>query len=323
MKPQRWLLGVLMTTLVGCGVPEKENMYGFSVQNWKAKTLEIAINATHLGQRFTLLEDSFAYSEQNKIACVADGVRRDFLDRSVAYISFKNLMKFFDLQYPSPSPAREAADICVKTFMDNSGLDYSFWIANKKIEESKFNRLLKCNYLDKDLAGCTAAGFSAVDDYFLNWASINAAGIAILGENGNLRFKSIDDGEHSPEKNPYLEQILNQHGGFNNPEGRKLIRSQYRNNPKEEFAYGVLTGEATATKYINQGVEEVKTGEFVLLFTDGIRELLFPKDENGREQMKVNDKYLTRILKEDTLGLKRLCRQNVSTEGTLVVWNVK
>jgi hypothetical protein len=308
----------MIAMLVNCGV-SNGNMYGFTVQNWKAKILDFVVNVTHMGQRFTLVEDSYAYDTKEQVACVADGIRRDFYDGSVAYVSPKNLIKFLDLQYPSPSYAREVADICASKFLETKSLEE----VNKAIKPYNSSRFKKTDYLANDLAGCTAAGVFRLEDGNLCWSSINAAGVAIIDKKGNLKFKTIDDGEHSFEKNPYLEKILSQHGGFNNPDGRRMIRSRYRNNPEEPLAYGALTGEDTALKYIHQGIEEVKTGEFVLLFTDGIRELLFPRDEQGKEKVKIIDEYLAKILKGDARGLERLCRQNVSTDGTLIVWNVK
>ncbi|MEK6827309.1 MAG: hypothetical protein AABX99_02375, partial [Nanoarchaeota archaeon] len=115
----------------------------------------------------------------------------------------------------------------------------------------------------------TAAGFSE-EGYILQWQFICDSGLVILDKSGKLKFKTSDEGPHSKEKNPYLEEILKQHGGFDNQEGRALIRSKFRNNPSEQFAYGALTGEETALPYIRKGEERLNDGDFVLLYTDGV-----------------------------------------------------
>jgi len=295
-------------------------MYGFTVQNWKAKVLEGMVNLTHLGEEFSLVEDSFGYDEQRGTACVADGVRRDFKDGSVVAINPKNIMKFLNEEYPNPSPAKEVADDYVRMFMQGK----SPTEINKAIWEYQQKKgLVPTDYLAKDLAGCTFAGVFRLTNRFFSYTFMNAAGIAVIDKKGNLMFKTPDDGEHSFEKNPYLEKILEQHGGFACQEGRRLIRSQYRNKPNEPFAYGALTGEPEALYYVHDGHEEIETGNYILLFTDGIRDLLFPRSEGEREPDSIDEKYVAKILAGDANGLRGLCRKNVSTEGTLIVWEIK
>ena len=315
MKIWRLALIGAISTLLNCTMPKtiEKNMYGFTVQNWKARALEIPMSLTHLGQRITLKEDSFAYDEQRKIACVADGVTRDFLDGSVVTHDLKGIMKFLNGEYPSPSPAREAADIFTKIFMQTD----SFRQANE--ETWKYNKehgFIPSNFLDKDLAGCTAATASEVNGN-LYWRFIDDSGIAIIDENGNLKFKTPDEGPHSPEKLPYLEKILNQYGGFDNPEGRRIIKSQYRNNPSEKYAYGVLTGEETALQYVKEGTQNINFGDYVLLYTDGVGDIIFKRNE------KLNKEFINKLVRDDFRGLEKLCKREVSTEGTLVVYKVE
>ena len=287
-------------------------MYGFTVQGSKVRTLQVLVNVTHLGKRFTLKEDSYAYDEQRIIGCVADGVSRDFLDGSVVTRDLKGMMKFLNEAYPSPSPAREAADICTKAFIETG----SFLQANGLIGEyNQKEGLLLSNYLDKDLAGCTAAGFYE-EQGKINWSFICDSGIAVIDSHGNLKFKTPDEGPHSKEKNPYLEEIVKENGGWSNPQARVAIREEYRNNPHRKYAYGALTGEVAAMHYVRQGVQDIGLGDYVLAFTDGVGDILFDR----KQVIPSLDSSFLNILKQDNpSALKRFCQERVHTEGTLVV----
>ncbi len=302
---------------------EQRNMYGFTVLNWKLKALEGLVNITHLGLGFTLIEDSFAYDEKERIACAADGVRRDFNDGTAVAMNLKsilkNVVKFLNLEYPFPSRAREIADICAVAFQKEKSFEgvNPYLLNHNQIKDD----LIFTDYLADDIPGCTAAGACRLKKGGLYWTSINAPGVAIISKKGKLKFKTEDDGEHSFEKNPALEEILKQHGGFNSQEGRRLVRSQYRNTNKE-IAYGALTGEPEALNFVHQGYRKIRAGDVVLLFTDGIRRLLFPRPEGQKEPGYVAEKYLAKILNKDTDGLKKLCQRKVKTEGTLIVWYI-
>jgi len=313
MKIWRFAVISIISALLTCTMPKttEKNMYGFTVQNWRAKALEVAMNLTHLGQRFTLKEDSFVYDEQRKIACVADGITRDFLDGSVVTHDLKGVMKFLNEQYPSPSPAREAADICTKSFMETK----SFRQANGLIGEYNHEKgLLETNYLNRDLAGCTAAGFWE-EKGLIHWTFIADSRIAIIDKNG-MRFKTPDQGPHSEGRSLYLESRVQENGGWSNSKARRAIRKDYRNNPEDNyFSFGVLTGEETAIPYINDGKEKLDIGDYILAFTDGMADIIF----NGNEP---NPNFID-ILKNNPPKLEKFCRGKVNTEGTLVVYKVE
>lgn len=303
----------------GTGTGSRRRIYGFTVQNPKIKALELAVNVTHLGGNFSLREDSYAHDEFRGIACVADGISRDFSNGSAVTRDLKGIMKFLNGKYPNPSPAREVAEICTKTFLETKSLEE----ANERIRHYNLkNNLTETDYLGRDLAGCTAAAFSSDDKRKISYWFIADSGIAIIDEKGELKFKTPDEGPHSPVKNPYLEKILNQHGGWNSPEGRNVIRTHYRNNPKEPFAYGALTGEAAAIDYVKIGSTENSQGDYILLFTDGMGELLFPPFDKSKGQ-EIRKEYADRIFNEDINGLKKLCQKNVHSEGTLIVYKVE
>ncbi len=308
-----WIL--LLTLIIGGSIirgrfdeKQEELMYGFTVQNWQAVVAGFPS------------EDAFAFDLEGKVAAVSDLVTRDLKDGSVVnkegLVNKVNTVVNVRLKglYPDYS---EASRDAVETFLDTKSLER----VNQLMWSYNINHgLVPTNYLDKDLAGCTFAG-AAVEDSFLYWKFIADSGIAIVGEDGSLRFKTPDEGPHSSEKNPHLEAVLEEQGGFINPEGRRIIRRDYRNNPNEPFAYGVLTGETTALPYIREGKEELKEGDYVLVFTDGVGDIAFFKDENGNTM--INDGFAYELIMGNRRSLKRYCRKRVETEGTLVVWEME
>ncbi len=313
-------------------------MYGFTVRNEKMELARLPS------------EDAFAFDEQRKIACVADLVTRDFRNGSVLTKNLRGLVKARLGMYHDYSAA---SDICVKAFLETKSLED----ANKQI--GVYNQeqgLIPTDYLARDLAGCTAAGFWD-EKGFLHWQFICDSGIAVVNSLGDLRFRTPDEGPHSKEKNPHLEEILSQQGGFNNTKGRRMIRSQYRNNPQEEFAYGVLTGEETAIPYIKQGISfypkvtystdrrkvKLETGDYVLAFTDGMADIIFNKnpgviskwDQAPREVEgviippepivipEVESHFFRNLQRGNSYRLENFCQERVRSEGTLVVYKVE
>ncbi|MDD5012342.1 MAG: hypothetical protein PHQ66_01710 [Candidatus Nanoarchaeia archaeon] len=273
---------------------KQSNFYGFTVHNWKAELAGFP------------KEDSYAFDEDKKIVCVADGVTRDFTDGNVVTRDLEGLLKSWNGKYPKY--AQDVSKICTDNFLKTKSLIK----ANKSIGDYNAMTLDKIDYLGNDFAGCTAAGVFEKGE-FLYWQFIADSGIAIIDSFGNLKFKTPDEGPHCKEKNPYLERILKQHGEFQNPEGRKIIRSQYRNNPEEKFAYGVLTGEKTAENYIKGGKEKLNTGDYVLLYTDGVGEFIFNNEKIDRE-------FRNKLLQNDFKGMREFCKKKISNEGTLVVY---
>jgi hypothetical protein len=294
----------LLSVLISCNKMEnslEQNMYGFTVQNWKAKLIGFPS------------EDSYAYDEKRKIACVADGVTRDFLDGNAVTYDLKGLTKFLLGKYPEY--AKDVADICTKIYLETK----SFEFANKSIGfYNQENDLFPTNYLDKDLAGCTVAGVFE-DNKKIYWTYIADAGVAIFNKKGDLEFKTKDEGPHSKEKNPHLEEILKNNGGWLSQKGRKIIRSQYRNNPSEPYSYGVLTGEKEALYYLRKGEEKINPGDYVLVFTDGVREIIFR--ENAEDE--INEKFVEILTKGDFKKLEKFCKKKIQTEGSLVVYKVE
>lgn len=269
------------------------DIHGFTIQNWKKRLAGFP------------REDSYDFDVRKNIACVADQVTRDFIDGNVATPNLKGLASALTGKYPHYHSADIFTEIYMKTRSFGKAND-AIWSYNKE------KGLVPTDYLAKDLAGCTAAGVFEEDD-FLHWQFICDAGIAIVNKKGELKFKTPDEGPHSKEKNPYLERILKQHGGFANSEGRVILRSKYRNVPNEKSAYGVLTGEKESMSYVKTGKEKIDLGDYILLYTDGIGEIIF--DENG-----LIPDFSVSLKRNNILQMETFCKKRVFSEGTLVIY---
>ena len=207
-----------------------------------------------------------AYEVHDKILCVADGITRDPLHISdFSGIAFEELLR----DYPHPSPALKAAEVCCDSFrravFNQSDPRTAIIKSNDAIAE--LNKDLHVDYLVNDYAACVAAG-AVIDGLKLQWASIGDCFVAIFDADGNLKFESPHGTEAWAEfesKNP---------GDWTKPEYRRKVRSQFRNNPEQIIdgklvAYGALTGEPAAEKFIKSGSEELTEGDMVLCFSDG------------------------------------------------------
>ncbi len=287
-------------------------MYGFTVRSLKARALGFK-------------DDSFDFDEERGIACVADGVTRDSKNGHVV-TSLRGLAEVLAFGYPGY--AADASRIAVNTFM----LDRTLEAVNREIGDYNFNvGLVSTDYLGRDLAGCTFASVISLcdpksDPVEIDVQYIADAGVAIVGKEGGL-IKTDDEGPHSPEKNPHLEKVLSEHGGWTSQEGRRFIREFCRNKPNQPFSYGVLTGETDALSYVKEMTLWTNQGDYVLLFTDGVGELLFPQygqdEEKNKKKKKVRDGCFRHLFDDSPSSLEALCQKNVHTEGTLVVWKVE
>jgi hypothetical protein len=277
---------------------ESKNMYGFTVESFKHKFAGFP------------LEDYFAweYSEESdlSVACVADGITRDFIDNTVAK---KNLASFIKSRTGQYSPhAQNVSRIGVNTFLKTRSLESS------NLEINHYNKergLIPTDYWGRDLAGCTAAGIS-IDYNRLSYESICDSGIAVFDEKGNLKFKTSNEGPNS--KGDMDKEVKDKFGvTFDQQEGRRIIRSQYRNNPSQPLSYGALTGEEAALSYIRRGTENIQDKDFVLLYTDGVGDIIFQGE-------KTNPDFTTLLLSKDRKKIMNFCRREVYSEGTLVVY---
>lgn len=282
---------------------------GFTVHNWKAKLI-----------RFPS-EESYNFDSEGKILSVADGITRDCVNGAVADTSRRGLTNIF-LHYPRPSPAKIVADIFTKTFyefLSNLGanspliIDETFRLANERIRDFNLGNFPKTNYLDKDLAGCTTSGVFREGEV-IHWGYIADCGVAVIDKNGNLKFKTEDEGPSKFYTQRWEDERL-KGLKWKDDEARLITRRDYRNNLENEFSYGVLTGEESAMDYVKTGSQEINSKDFVLVYSDGIAEFIFKKDGD------IDGTFIDSVRKRDG-SLERLCKEKIRTEGSLIISSV-
>jgi len=282
-------------------------MYGFTARNLGMKLI-----------RFPQ-EDSFRFDPETGIFAVADGITRDCLNGRVADKTLAGIWNVF-WHYPRPSPAREAADLFCRVFTayaskfsPEDAIFQGFREANKGIHFLNQREGLEGDYLVGDFAGCVGAGAIKKEDY-LFWGFLCDCGVAVLDKKGNLRFKTDDEGPHGKERKEGLDLIVAQNKGWANPEARRTIRRDYRNNSNQKDSFGVLTGETSAMDYVRTGVQRLRNGDYFLVYTDGMLPILF--DSETEEVIP----GFRGVLKEGSFErLENFCRQNVRSEGTMII----
>lgn len=129
-----------------------------------------------------------------------------------------------------------------------------------------------------DFWGCVASAV-LVKDGNLYWGVIGDCEVAVFGNDGNLKFRS-------PNSMDVFENAVKSHKvnfKWEKPEGRKLIRSQFRNNSnqiinRECISFGVFTGEESAEDFIYTGDLKLSNGDLVLLYSDGFTPTIFHQD---------------------------------------------
>lgn len=277
----------------------------FTVENWKHK--------------FLPREDAYRHSESGNfsVISVADGITRDPTNGTLPDVNKLSGKIRFRLGYPRPSPAFYVASIFCKGFDSNLNLVHSqnnkigedqifeaFRLSNQVIRNINGNFFPNPDYLKNDLAGCVASG-AVINGRDIFYGYIADCGFCVFDGKGDLKFKTVNEGPNS--KGSIDEDVFKKHGtSFELPEGRKIIRSLYRNNPAEPLSYGALTGETSALEYIRTGHFELKEGDIPMVFTDGL------------EQVIQSGEFADRIRARDFTGIKKLCRRKVKTEGSLI-----
>ncbi len=262
------------------------------------------------------VEDSFKIDD--RIATVADGVTRD----PTKYLpNTKNTQGrlIFILDYPKESPAKVAAEtLALNTNInlreiiapEEEDIILAYKKVNGLIREYQEREIPEIDYVMNDFPGCVGA--TAINlPFHVMYGFICDSGVALVDRNGNLKFRTPNEGPDRKAKEIWANPPLNQLS-WQDPRARRIVRSVYRNNPMEPNAYGVFTGEGTAMEYVKTGTEIKDEGDTILVFTDGVENAIFQND--GDISGKVADKIRSR----DFIGLERLCQKSVRTEGTLV-----
>ncbi len=272
--------------------------------------------ATNRKKKIALMptEDSFSVDSKNGILAVADGVTRDPYESLPDMKTLKGRIKF-SFGYPRPSPAKIASGIFTQTFplvlkdysqsnRNETAIREAFKEANKRIGEWNSQNMQNPDYVLRDFAGCVSSGTSSSQG-LVYLGFLTDCGVAIFDENGNLRFRTENQGPDKHDKYIWQDKRL-QKIDWKNPEARRIVRRDYRNNPSEENSFGVLTGEETAMDYVRTATQEIKPNEHLIVYSDGLEPIIF------------SDEFAEKLKKRDITGLERLCKQKVRTEGTLV-----
>ena len=284
-------------------------MHGFNVQNWKDLRWP---------------EDSYEYDESCGLMVVADGITRDPKNLPVLpnKKEFLGMLKFF-WNYPGSklkfwrreiSPAKRTADRCCTSFMgamrsfdrkDAKAIYSSLSIGNKEIKNLGEEYNPEPDYLENDYWGCVAAGCALRKEEgqrILSYGYIADCGIVVFSSGNDKKFRTMNEGPNS--KGSIDEDIKEKYKtGFRFPEGRKIIRSKYRNNPEQPLAYGALTGEENAMKYVCTGEIEIEKGDIVIIYTDGLEDIV----QSGELSEAI-----------DLGAMKTYCQKNVGSEGTMI-----
>lgn len=221
-------------------------------------------------------EDSISF--RDGVFAIGDGITRD----PSSHMDFKkqNIEEIL-ADYPNPSGARFVADIFCEAFVESGNKDVSrseiirrFIQANRKIAQLNKKSIKKVDYLVNDFYGSAAAG-AVLSKGKLFWGVIADCGVIIFSKTGKRKFQS-------PNSMAIFERFT-KNGKikfkWETAEGRKLVRSQYRNNPKQMIngvcaSYGALTGEKTAEAFIYTGVEDIANGDLIVVYSDGFEPLL-------------------------------------------------
>ncbi|RMD66207.1 hypothetical protein D6817_04575 [Candidatus Pacearchaeota archaeon] len=271
--------------------------------------------ATNKKKKLALIptEDSFSIDSEG-IFAVADGVTRDPYEFLPNTRTLKGKIKFA-LSYPRPSPAKIASEIFTQTFpevlrdyepanRDEKAIRDAFKEANRRIGEWNAQHIPNPDYLLRDFAGCVAAGTHLYQgSVYLGF--IADCGVAIFDNKGNVKFRTENQGPDKFGKHVWQDPRL-QEIGWENPEARRIVRRDYRNNPSEEHSFGVLTGEENAMHYVRTARQYIHPGEFMIVYTDGLEPIIF------------SGEFADKLRQRDLRGLERLCREKVRTEGTLI-----
>lgn len=219
------------------------------------------------------------YRVKGNIFCVADGITRDPLGiTDFSGHSMEEILR----SYPNPSPAALAANKVCESFVEylsntpisDDAAKQAMIVANKKVVE--INQGKTIDYLIHDYAGCVAAG-GVIKDKELYWASITDCQISVFDGNNKEKFTTPNGFK------AWADYEKGHQGDWNKAEYRKLVRSQYRNNPDMVengicISYGALTGEETAEAFIVIGKLTLADSDTVVCNTDGFTPMVSQPD---------------------------------------------
>lgn len=222
------------------------------------------------------------------VIVVADGITRD--PKGVRWLPDKKEPEFLNAlkKYPKPSPAFEAARLfCISfcNYAKDNDIKTSFILANKNLK--KLNKG-KVNYLDNDYAGCVAS-LTIIEKNSFYWGFITDCGFAYFNSHGKLIFKTKVEMPSKLIKSEAKRRNLL----WNDSKWRYYVRKHFRNNLSEPNSYGALTGEESAENYIRIGKFKVEKGNYIALYSDGMKSIIDSKSFNPRKIFNNLKKYIT------------------------------
>src|SRR3989344_1606353 len=250
------------------------------------------------------VEDSYSYIQSNcgLIVGIADGITRDPIGLKVLPDKDEARLKLFSQAYPRPSPAKIAADLFCRTFVDSllrkdiqgrDGVREAFESANYEIRKLNMGR--EIDYLENDFAACVASG-GVIIERILYFAYIGDCGVAVIDAKGNLKYRTKDDVKRVSLHLNSLDK------NWREPSWRMKVRMSYRNKPSEPNSYGSLTGEEEAMGYVRTGILKVEKRDFVLFYSDGMEELIFYGNP-------LNQTFLKHLRGYGLSGLEDVCKK--------------
>lgn len=274
---------------------------------------EVKVDLNHLKD-----DHSRCYKGRDKvIIAIADGITRDCINESVGEKNPKGIIHLF-FNYMKQNSAKKAAKLFCKSFIkylkkskiSEKSIKKAFEFSNKQIKSLNKKKNPNPDYLENDFWACVSSG-GIIDtkNNRLYYGFIADCGVSIFNSNGKLKFRTKNEGPGS--KGSIDKDVKRKYNAsFREERGRAIIRSFYRNNPKNKLSYGALTGENLAMSYIKTNSVQFNENDFIIFYTDGFETIIFSKD------------FSNRLKKEDFKSLRRLCQENVKTEGTLVLVKV-
>ncbi len=248
---------------------------------------------------------------------VADGVTRYLLRHATDKWGTPESKKAQLKEYPNPSPAKLTAEKFCKTSLNSlkkkKNIFETFKDANESILKFGFKFNPEPNLLENDYWGCVGA-IARVENNNLSWGFICDCGVAVLTKKGKIKFKTLDEGTQTVSLmtkmfTPYLGKKVKDARTI---EGRILLRGLFQNRltyPRGDVkkGFGVINGDKNALDYVRTGSLELKDGETLLVYSDGLANVVTKKE------------FQDSIEKKNYKKIKEICDLHVDNEGTIII----
>ncbi len=221
---------------------------------------------------------------QGNIFAVGDGITRDpLVPDGVLPASTEEALAY----YPNPSGARFASDTFTREFIsfmskrepNQSSVYAAFIDANRKIRELNQEHNPVVDYLVNDYWACVGVGAVLDPANKLHWGLVCDCGLIIYDKDGTVRFQTPN------LMKPFEDAVASKMVKFEwrTPEGRKIVRSNYRNRLEmkvddECVSYGAMTGEEALADFIRCGSVQLEAGDLAILYTDGCEHVVTHPD---------------------------------------------